>query len=100
MDAEVLAVFNRLESMAAVRGLEFERGNYLLAIDKGLSADLALKLSVLLDERLDNGQLIGKELMVLGAVEFIMSPLFERDKSADKEKEPGDLAKLFLNNGK
>ena len=152
MDTEVFAVFDRLECMPAVRALELERGNHFFSGHKGLSADLALKLSaaagvivdmlvwctaeraygirgnrarfafvrldwfygfavaetvvlvpeqpVLLDERLDNRQLIRKELLIFWAVEFIMSPLFERDISADKKNKPADLLILFLNNVK
>lgn len=43
MDTEVFAVFDRLKGMAVVRTLELERGNNLLTIDKGVSADLALE---------------------------------------------------------
>ena len=59
-----------------------------------------LELPVLLDEGFDNGQLVGKKLLVFGAVEFIVSPLLERDVSADKENKPADLAILFLNDVK
>lgn len=45
MDTEVFAVFDGLECMSAVRTLEFERGNSLLAVDKGLTADLVLELA-------------------------------------------------------
>ncbi len=58
------------------------------------------ELPVLFDKRLDNGQLIGKEFLVLWAVEFVMSPLPERDVSADKENKPADLLILFLNDVK
>ena len=58
------------------------------------------ELPVLLDEGFDNGQLVGKKLLVFGAVEFIVSPLLERDVSADKENKPADLAILFLNDVK
>lgn len=68
---------------------------YSLAIAE--TVVLIPELPVLLDEWLDNGQLIGKEFLVLGTVEFIMSPLLERDVSADKENKPADLFVLFLN---
>lgn len=149
MDAEVLAVFDRLEGMSAVRALESERGDHFFPGHKGLPADLALKLAaaagvvvnilmgcaakraygirwdctlpafvrldrfygfaiaetivfvpelpVLLDKRLDNRELIRKELLIFWTVKFIMSPLFERDISADKENKLADLAILFLN---
>lgn len=152
MDTEMFPVFDRLKGMAAVRALKFKRSSHLFAIDKGLAADLALKLAtaasiivdvlmwctteraygihrnitgfaflrlnwfyslaiaeavvfipelpVLFDEWFDNGQLIGKEFLVLGAVEVIMSPLLERDVSADKENKPGNLFVLFLNDSK
>ncbi len=142
-------VFDRLEGMSAVRTLELQWSRYFFTIDKGLTADLALKLTaaasviidvlmwytaeradgirrditdftflwldglygfamsepvifvpelpVLLDEWLDDGQFIGKELLVLGAVEFVMSPLLKRDVSADKKNKPADLLILFLN---
>lgn len=55
---------------------------------------------VLFDEWFDNGEVIGKELLVFGAVEFIVSPLLERDISADEENKPANLAILFLNDVK
>lgn len=152
MDTEVFAVFDMLEGMAAVRALEFERGNHFFSGYKGLSADLALELPtaagvvvdilvrspaegaygirgnrarlafvrldrfygfavaetivfvpellILLDERLDNRQLIRKELLVFWTVEFIMSPLLERNISADEKNKPANLAILFLNDMK
>lgn len=152
MDPEVLAVFDRLECMAAVRTLELQRGNHLLTVDKGLAADLALKLSaaagivvdvlvwrtaeraygirgnrtglvfvrldrfyglaitetvilvpekpVLFDKRFDNGKFIRKEFLVFWAVDLIVSPLFERDISADKKNKPANLVILFLNDVK
>ena len=152
MDTEVLAILDGLEGMAAVRTLEFQRGNNLLPGNKGLSADLAFELSaaagvvvnifvgcaakraygigwdrtlfafmgfdrfygfpiteavilvpelpVLFEERLDNGKLIRKEFLVFRAVDFIMSPLLERDISADKKNKPANLAILFLNDVK
>lgn len=152
MDTKMFPVFDRLEGMAAVRALKFKRGSHLFAIDKGLAADLALKLAtaasiivdvlmwctteraygihrnitvfpflrlnwfyslaiaepvvfipelpVLFDEWLDNRQFIGKEFLVPGAVEFVMSPLLERNVSADKENKPANLFVLFLNDSK
>lgn len=58
------------------------------------------ELPILLDERLDNRQLIRKELLIFWAVEFIMSPLLERNISADKKNKPADLLILFLNDMK
>lgn len=58
------------------------------------------ELPVLFDERFDNGQFIGKEFLVFGAVEFVMSPLLERNVSADKENKPANLFVLFLNDSK
>ncbi len=43
------------------------------------------ELPVLFDEWLDNGQLISKEFLILGAVELVMSSLLERNVSTDKE---------------
>ena len=152
VDAEMLPVLNGLEGMAAVWALKFERGNNLLSVYKGLSADLAQELSaaagvvvdifmrsaaertygicghstlpafagidrlegfpiaeavilvpefpVLLDERFDDWKLVREELLILRAVDFIMSPLLQRDISADKENKPADLAILFLNDSK
>ena len=152
MDAEVLPVLNRLEGMAAVWALKFERGNNLFSVYKGLSTDLALELTaaagvvvdifmwsaaertydicghstllafpgfyrlesfpiaeaiilvpelpILLDERFDDRQLVCKELLILRAVDLIMSPLLQRNISADKENKPADLAILFLNDSK
>jgi len=145
----MLPVFDRLEGMAAVRALEFQRGCDIFPVDKGLLTDLAFKLStstaviidilmwgaaeradgvcgdimsltflgfdwlyglavtkkvvfvpelpVLFDEGLDDGQLIGEELLVFGTVELVMSPLFERNVSADKKYQPADLLVLYLN---
>ena len=39
---------------------------------------------VLFDEGFDDGKLISEEFLIFGAVEFVMSPLFQRDISADK----------------
>jgi len=152
MDTEMFPVFDRLEDMAAVRALKFKWCSHLFTIDKGLAADLALKLAtaasiivdvlmwcatertygiqgditgfaflrldwfyslaiaeavvfipelpVLFDERFDNGQFIGKEFLVFGAVELVIGPLFERDVSADKENKPTNLFVLFLNDSK
>lgn len=55
---------------------------------------------VLLDERFDDRQFVREEPLILRAVDLIVSPLFERDISADKEDEPADLAILFLNDVK
>ena len=55
---------------------------------------------VLFDEGFDDGKLISEELLIFGAVEFVMSPLFQRDISADKENKPADLLMLFLNDSK
>lgn len=152
MDTEMFPFFDRLEGMAAVRALKFKRCSDLFTIDKGLAADLALKLAtaasiivdvfmwcttertygiqgditgfaflrldwfyslaiaetvvfipelpVLFDERFDNRQFIGKEFLVFGAVELVMSPLLERNVSADKEDKPTNLFVLFLNDSK
>ena len=61
---------------------------------------LVPEFPVLLDERFDDRQLVCKELLILRAVDLIMSPLLERDISADKENKPADLAILFLNDSK
>lgn len=58
------------------------------------------KLLVLFDEGLDDRKLISKKFLVFGTVVFIISPLFQRDISADKENKLADLAILFLNDGK
>ena len=55
---------------------------------------------VLFDEGFDDGKLISEELLIFGAVEFVMGPLFQRDISADKENKPADLLMLFLNDSK
>ena len=55
---------------------------------------------VLFDEGLDDRKLISEEFLVLRAVDFIMSPLFQRNISADKENKPADLLILFLNDVK
>ena len=55
---------------------------------------------VLFDEGFDDGKLISEELLIFGAVEFVMGPLFQRDISADKENKPADLLMLFLNDRK
>ena len=61
---------------------------------------LVPELPVLLDKRFDDRKLISEELLIFGAVDFIMSPLFQRNISADKENKPADLLILFLNNSK
>ena len=61
---------------------------------------LVPEFPVLFDEGLDNRQFVREEFLILGAVDFIMGPLFERDVSADKENKPADLAILFLNDSK
>ena len=38
--------------------------------------------------------------LVFGAVDLIMSPLFERNVSADKENKPANSVVLFLNDSK
>jgi len=53
------------------------------------------ELPVLFDEGFDDGQLIGEGFLVFGAVDFVMSPLFKRDVSADIKYQPADL--LMLN---
>ena len=58
------------------------------------------ELPVLFEKRFDDRKLIGKELLVFWAVELIMSPLFQRNISANKENKPADLLILFLNNVK
>ena len=55
---------------------------------------------VLFDEGFDDRKLISEEFLVLRAVDFIMSPLFQRNISADKENKPADLLILFLNDVK
>lgn len=55
---------------------------------------------VLFDERLNDRQLIREEFLVFGAVDLIMSPLFERNVSADKENKPANSVVLFLNDSK
>ncbi len=71
---------------------------YSLAIAK--TVVFIPELPVLFDEWFDNGQFISKEFLVPGAVEFVMSPLLERDVSADKENKPANLFVLFLNDSK
>ena len=61
---------------------------------------LVPEFPVLLDERFDDWKLVREELLILRAVDFIMSPLLERDISADKENKPADLAILLLNDVK
>ena len=58
------------------------------------------ELPVLFGEGFDDGKLISEELLIFGAVEFVMGPLFQRDISADKENKPADLLMLFLNDSK
>lgn len=58
------------------------------------------ELPVLFDEWFDDGQFIGKELLVFRAMELVMGPLFERDVSADKKNEPAELLVLALNDVK
>lgn len=55
---------------------------------------------VLFDEGFDDRKLISEEFLVLRTVDFIMSPLFQRNISADKENKPADLLILFLNDVK
>lgn len=55
------------------------------------------ELPVLFDKWLDEGKFIGEKLLIFRAVEFIMSPLFEGDVSADEKNNPADLPVLFLN---
>ena len=55
---------------------------------------------VLFDEGFDDRKLISEEFLVLRTVDFIMSPLFQRNISADKENKPADLLILFLNDSK
>ena len=59
-----------------------------------------MEYPVLFDEGLDDRKLISEEFLVLRAVDFIMSPLFQRNISADKENKPADLLILFLNDVK
>ena len=61
---------------------------------------LVPEFPVLLDERFDDWKLVREELLILRAVDFIMSPLLQRDISADKENKPADLAILLLNDVK
>lgn len=145
-------VFDGLESMAAVRTLEFYRSGNLFASNEGLAAYFALKLTmttiviinvvmwstakradgifrdivlfaflrfdrlkdvaitqtivfnpklpVLFDKGFDDGKFVCGKFLIGRAVDFIMSPLFERDISADKENKPANLLMLFLNNSK
>ena len=58
------------------------------------------ELPVLFDEGFNDRQLIGEEFLLFWAVYFIVSPLLERDVSADKENKPADLFVLFLNDSK
>lgn len=55
---------------------------------------------VLFEEWLDDGKLVHKEFLILGAAEIVMCPQFGRDVSADKEDKPADLLRLFLNDVK
>lgn len=66
----------------------------------GFAVTEALKLPVLFDKKFDDRKLIGKEHLVFWTVEFIMSPLLQRDVSADKENKPADLEMLSLNDSK
>ena len=45
----------------------------------------------------DDWKFVREELLILRAVDLIMSRLLERDISADKVNKPADLAILFLN---
>ena len=147
--AEMFSVFDRLESMVAVRALEFQMGCYLFSIHKGLTADFAFKLTastgiiidvlmwspaeraggisrdgtcfallglyrrncftvaetiilvpklpVLFDKGFDDREFVRGKFLVGRAVDLIMSPLFQRDISADEENKPANLLILFLN---
>ena len=64
------------------------------------SVVLVPEFPVLFDEGLDDRKLISEEFLVLRAVNFVMSPLFQRNISADKENKPADLLMLFLNDSK
>lgn len=149
MYAEMFPVFDRLESMPAVRALEFERCSHFLTIHEGLSADLAFELStttgiiidilmwsaaertdgifgngtnfaflgfdgldsfaiaeavvfvpelpVLFNKGFDDREPVGGKFLILGTVDFVMSPLPQWDVSADKENKPANLLILFLN---
>lgn len=78
-------------------GLAFLWFNWLYGLAVPKKVVFVPELPVLFDEGFDDGQLIGEEFLVFGAVDFVMSPLFKRDVSADKKYQPADLLVLLLN---
>lgn len=55
------------------------------------------ELPVLFDKGLDDRESVGGEFLILRTMNFVMSPLLERDVSADEENKPANLLRLFLN---
>lgn len=83
-----------------ITGFAFLRPDWFYSLAIAEAVVFIPELPVLFDERFDNGQFIGKEFLVLWAVELIIGPLFERNVSADKENKPANLLILFLNDVK
>jgi len=83
-----------------ITGFAFLRFHWFYSLAIAETIVFIPELPVLFDEWFDNGQFIGKEFLVLGAVELVMSPLLERNISADKENKPANLFVLFLNDSK
>ena len=81
-------------------GLTFVSFDWFHGFSVTESVVLVPEYPVLFDEGLDDRKLISEEFLVLRAVDFIMSPLFQRNISADKENKPADLLILFLNDVK
>ena len=58
------------------------------------------ELPVLFDKRFDDRKPVSGKFLVLGAMYFIMSPLFKWYISADEENKPANSVVLFLNYSK
>ena len=97
MGSSTKRTYGLLRNGAGLTLLSFDRFHGFAITE---SVVLVPELPILFDKRLDDGKLIGKKFLVFGAVEFIMSPLFQRNISADKENKPADLLILFLNDSK
>ena len=97
MGSSTKRTYGLLRNGAGLTLLSFDRFHGFAITE---SVVLVPELPILFDKRLDDGKLIGKKFLVFGAVEFIMSPLFQRNISADKENKPADLLILFLNDVK
>ena len=55
------------------------------------------ELPVLFEESFDNREFINSVFLILRRMRIFVSPLLERDISADKVKKPADLLMLVLN---